>query len=72
MITIYTNPTCGPCRSLIKAADRFNIAYETKPAAEHTDYLEALGYTQAPVVVSDSGEHFSGFRPDQLKRLAAH
>lgn len=72
MITIYTNPTCGPCRSLIKAADRLNIAYEVKAAADHTAYLAGLGYTQAPVVVTENGEHFSGFRLNQLQRLAAH
>lgn len=71
MITIYTNPGCGPCRSLIKAADQLNIAYTIKPAADHTTYLEELGHTQAPAVVAETGEHFSGFRPDQLRQLAA-
>lgn len=48
MITIYTNPGCGPCRSLIKAADRLNITYTIKPAADHTTCLEELGHTHKP------------------------
>jgi glutaredoxin-like protein NrdH len=30
----------------------------------------ALGYLRAPVVVTDT-EHWSGFRPDRCKSLAA-
>ncbi|MCB0934719.1 MAG: NrdH-redoxin, partial [Mycobacterium sp.] len=37
--------------------------------AEARDYVMALGYLQAPVVVAD-GEHWSGFRPDRIKALA--
>lgn len=34
------------------------------------DYVMSLGYLQAPVVVTGD-THFSGFRPDRLKALAA-
>jgi len=33
------------------------------------DYVMALGYLQAPVVVA-GGEHWSGFRPDRINALA--
>lgn len=29
-----------------------------------------LGYSEAPVVVVDEQDHWSGFRPDQIDRLA--
>ena len=32
------------------------------------DYVMALGYLQAPVVVAQD-EHWSGFRPDRIKSL---
>lgn len=31
-----------------------------------------LGYTRAPVVVVDEHDHWSGFQPGELKRVAAH
>ena len=33
------------------------------------DRLKALGYMQAPVVVTDQ-DHWSGFRPDKIEELA--
>ena len=36
---------------------------------EARDYVMALGYLQAPVVVAGN-EHWSGFRPDRIKALA--
>jgi glutaredoxin-like protein NrdH len=36
---------------------------------EARDYVMALGYLQAPVVVTES-DHWSGFRPDRIKALA--
>jgi glutaredoxin-like protein NrdH len=35
------------------------------------DYVTSdLGYSQAPVVVVDDNDHWSGFRPDLIDRLA--
>ena len=33
------------------------------------DVVKAMGYMQAPVVVTDS-DHWSGFRPDKIATLA--
>lgn len=38
--------------------------------AEARDYVMSLGYLQAPVVVTPD-THWSGFRPDRIKALAA-
>ena len=37
---------------------------------EARDFVMALGYLQAPVVVAGE-DHWSGFRPDRIKALTA-
>jgi len=70
-ITIYTKPACVQCTATRKALDKAGIAYDlvdisADPAAR--DYVMALGYLQAPVVVAGD-QHWSGFRPDHIKAL---
>ncbi len=73
MITVYTKPACVQCNATYKALDRQGVAYNVVDISEDTearDYVMALGYLQAPVVVA--GEtHWSGFRPDQISAVAA-
>ncbi|EUA33874.1 nrdH-redoxin [Mycobacterium xenopi 3993] len=60
------------CNATHKALDKQGIAYETVDITldpEARDYVMALGYLQAPVVVAGD-EHWSGFRPDRIKALA--
>ena len=52
--------------------DKQGIEYEVVDItqdADARDYVMALGYLQAPVVVADD-EHWSGFRLDRIKALA--
>jgi glutaredoxin-like protein NrdH len=49
------------------------IRYTAVDITEDTDareYVLSLGYLQAPVVVT-TDTHWSGFRPDRIKALAA-
>ena len=72
-ITVYTKPACVQCNATYKALDNAGLDYEIidiTEVPEARDYVMALGYLQAPVVVVD-GEHWSGFRPDRIKALAA-
>ncbi len=39
-------------------------------AAAHAYITNELGYTEAPVVVVDDEDHWSGFRPDHIDRVA--
>ena len=60
------------CNATYKALDKAGIAYEKVDISiddEAREYVLALGYLQAPVVVTDS-EHWSGFRPDRIKALS--
>ncbi|AGZ52867.1 hypothetical protein MKAN_23165 [Mycobacterium kansasii ATCC 12478] len=71
-ITVYTKPACVQCSATYKALDKNGIAYEKVDISldsEARDYVMALGYLQAPVVVAGD-DHWSGFRPDRIKALA--
>lgn len=72
MITVYTRPSCGPCRATKAALAKAGIDYEIVDISqddEARDYVMALGHLQAPVVVAGE-EHWSGFRPERIKGLA--
>lgn len=72
-VTVYTKPACVQCTATKRALDKSGVAYTlvditTDPDAR--DHVIALGYRQAPVVVAGN-THWSGFRPDMIKALAA-
>ncbi len=70
-ITVYTKPACVQCDATYKALDKLGITYTTVDITTNDqarDHVLALGYLQAPVVVTDD-EHWSGFRPDRIKSL---
>jgi glutaredoxin-like protein NrdH len=72
-ITVYTKPSCVQCTATYRALDNKGIEYEVLDLSEDDSALEAvkaLGYLQAPVVITDE-EHWSGFRPDKINALAA-
>ncbi|AFM20166.1 ribonucleoside-diphosphate reductase class Ib glutaredoxin subunit (plasmid) [Mycolicibacterium chubuense NBB4] len=72
-VTVYTKPACVQCNATYKALDKEGVDYATVDITtdpEARDYVMALGYLQAPVVVAGDA-HWSGFRPDRIKALAA-
>jgi glutaredoxin-like protein NrdH len=71
-ITVYTKPACVQCNATYKALEKQGFAYEKVDITldtEARDYVMALGYLQAPVVVVNKDNHWSGFRPDRIKAL---
>ena len=71
-ITVYTKPACVQCNATYKALEKHGIAFQKVDItldSEARDYVMALGYLQAPVVVAGN-EHWSGFRPDRIKALS--
>jgi glutaredoxin-like protein NrdH len=69
-VTVYTKPACVQCNATYKALEQ-GIAYQTidiTADGDARDYVLALGYLQAPVVVAGD-DHWSGFRPDRIKAL---
>lgn len=72
-ITVYTKPACVQCNATYKALDKAGLEYDLidiSEDAEARDYVMALGYLQAPVVVVGDA-HWSGYRPDRIKSLVA-
>ncbi|KJR06063.1 glutaredoxin family protein [Gordonia sihwensis] len=70
-ITVYTKPGCQPCRMTIRRLDALGIDYTVVDISRDDaarDYVMALGYQQAPVVVAGD-THWSGFRPERIKSL---
>ncbi len=70
-ITVYSKPACVQCVATYTALDKQGIAYEKVDITldrDARDYVMALGYLQAPVVVAGN-DHWSGFRPDRIKAL---
>ncbi|MGO3290551.1 glutaredoxin-like protein NrdH [Brachybacterium sp. AOP42-C2-15] len=69
---VYSKPLCVQCDATKRSLDKAGLAYElidvTEDAAAR-EHIMTLGYLQAPVVVAD-GDHWSGFRPEELKALA--
>ena len=73
--TVYTKPSCVQCNATYRALDSKGIPYRVVDLSENPDaleYVQDLGYLQAPVVVVDDDDHWAGFRPDHIERVAAH
>lgn len=72
-VTVYTKPNCVQCNATFKALDKAGIPHtkvDVTENAEALEYVTSLGYLQAPVVVAGD-DHWSGFSPDRIKKLAA-
>lgn len=72
-ITVYSKPACVQCTATKKALDRAGLEYEVVDIsvdADAREYVMALGHLQAPVVVAED-DHWSGFRPERIRGLAA-
>ena len=76
-VTVYSKPKCVQCDMTYRQLDRLGIEYVPVNVVENVAALEFitedLGYSQAPVVIVDQEpeNHWSGFRPDRLKLVAA-
>ncbi|CEA08310.1 Glutaredoxin-like protein NrdH [Arthrobacter saudimassiliensis] len=71
-VTVYTKPACVQCNATYRALDKKGITYQVVDMSQDAEALErvrALGYMQAPVVITDS-DSWSGFRPDKINELA--
>lgn len=79
VVTVYTaGSACMQCALTEKVLAEFGIPFVTcditrdENCAARDYVIGDLGYTRAPVVVVDEHDHWSGFQPSELKRLAAH
>lgn len=71
-VTVYSKPACVQCTATTRALDAKGISYEVIDLTQDGDAMSrvaGLGYRQAPVVMAGE-DHWSGFRPDKIARLA--
>lgn len=71
MVQVYTNEGCNPCRAVKRFLKSNGVDFEEKSVTDsaNLDFVRSLGYESVPVVVTKSGEHFDGYRPDRLATL---
>lgn len=74
-VTVYSKPACGQCIATERALKTNGIEFTKVDMSKDESALEmvkGLGYQQAPVVIiGDAQDHWSGFRIDKIKALAA-
>ena len=58
-----------PCKFTKDYLTKNGIDYSELSIYDYLDYVQELGYSQAPVVVTDN-DHWSGFNDTKLKKLA--
>ena len=72
MITVYSKPGCMPCKMTKAKLSQMCVKYVERDVtwdkAAFAD-VEAMGYRELPVVVNGE-QHWSGFRPDLIARIA--
>lgn len=71
LVTLYSQPGCGPCVGVKTYLQRTGIPHEirditTDPEAEA--HLRQLGYTGTPVIEHPGG-HFKGMDTDKLEEI---
>ena len=71
-ITVYSKPACVQCTATTRALEARGLDYEVIDLPEDDDAMpqvSELGYRQVPVVIAGE-DHWAGFRPDLIGRLA--
>ena len=75
MIDVYSKPNCPQCTATYRKLKALGLPFNSIDVTEYADalaFIRAMGYQQAPVVVvrecDEIKEHWSGFRPDLLKK----
>ena len=76
-ITVYTTgPSCARCTLTKNVLTTKGIDFVEVNIRENEDarsyVVDELGYTEAPVVIVTDEDHWSGFRPDHINRIATH
>lgn len=70
-MVVYTKPDCRMCEATKRKLDELGVEYEVKSFDEAALKLaRSKGISSAPMVVLGS-EAIGGYRPDELKRMAA-
>lgn len=74
MVTVYSKPACVQCTATYRRLDSAGVEYRVVDISrdpEALDKIKGLGYLAAPVVITGTGDHWSGFDPDRIDALGA-
>lgn len=71
MVELISKDNCQPCKATKRWLDSRGIAYTESNVKEESVMVRAieLGHMAAPVVIYGE-QHWSGFRPDLLEKIA--
>lgn len=72
MITIFSRSGCMQCMATERYAASQGIPFVKENIEENPSARQILadqGFSQLPVVKTDAGEWWSGYRPDKLSHL---
>lgn len=79
MIDFYSLPSCVQCNATKRAFRAKGLAKDSdwvehdlslpENEAARAWVMEDLGYRQAPIVIVDDDNHWSGFRPDKIASI---
>jgi glutaredoxin-like protein NrdH len=71
-VTVYGADGCWKCANTIKALDLAGIEhrYRDVPAEGLADELRDQGVRELPLVVTDTGERWTGLRLDKIVELS--
>lgn len=72
-VTVYTQPNCVQCDRTKRFLDMKEVPYEAIDITENEEaynFVVTLGYKSVPVVSTDDGDVWSGFRLEKLANLA--
>ncbi|MBD8728977.1 glutaredoxin-like protein NrdH [Frigoribacterium sp. CFBP 13707] len=74
MITVYSKPNCVQCTATYRSLDAKGLEYQVVDVTTNDNALAyvkgELGYLGAPVVVVSEHDHWTGYRPDHIDRVA--
>lgn len=74
MVTVFSSPTCYPCRFTKERLDDLNVEFVDRDVTtdeEAAEIVRKLGYKGVPVVLLENGDHWQGLDPSRIDALAA-
>lgn len=74
-ITVWVKSDCVQCEQTKKMFDKLGVDYLVQSLEENPLMVEGFreqGLMAAPIVITDTGMRWSGFRLDKIQSLARH
>ena len=69
---LFTQPGCQPCKAVERKLNQYGIPYvvhDISTDENARERVQALGYTQTPIIIAPDGTSFSGLHLGKIKAL---